>query len=384
MVGASLVEVTASITTSASAPAESAGKPAAPVPQQNRGIPVRGFGAFVTTTTALSAASFRSEETVLTTIVDSAATHNFIDPIQTPRLPTFMIDYRILYVSQTIVGVGENVLEGVVTGVVQDTVADDGGHERIFSFDAILVPGMVSNLFSVTWQKGIATLFYPDKPRLEYDDLALPMSAVPADEVTGKLLCFINVKLGGDSGGPALLSLLTCGTGVWDTSTAKAWMFFGNRRAEYNEDTQACDVCAVGKSEQQDHLKQATYDVQRVFQLVTVDTMGRITPQALGGYNFVTKLVDQHTKRKEIFLTENKTKTVDSLELFNTGLVIPSNLRSVRLKADQDTEFTSSALRQYCRYTGLRLPTNHDKSVRTSGQEIRLLESCAACSPIRV
>ena len=70
---------------------------------------------------------------------------------------------------------------------------------------------------------------------------------------------------------------------------------------EYNGDIQACDVCAVGKSEQQALLKQATYDV-RAFKLVTVDTMGPISPQALGGYNFVTKFVGQHTKWKEIFL----------------------------------------------------------------------------------
>ena len=94
------------------------------------------------------------------------------------------------------------------------------------------------------------------------------------------------------------LSLLTCGTGVWDTSIAKAWMFCGIRRAmavEYNGDIQACDVCAVGKSEQQAHHKQATYGVQRAFQLVTVGTMGLISPQALGGYNHVKKFVDQHT-----------------------------------------------------------------------------------------
>ena len=64
---------------------------------------------------------------------------------------------------------------------------------------------------------------------------------------------------------------------------------------EYNGDIQACDVCAVGKSEQQAHHKQATYGVQRAFQLVTVGTMGLISPQALGGYNHVKTFVDQHT-----------------------------------------------------------------------------------------
>ena len=61
---------------------------------------------------------------------------------------------------------------------------------------------------------------------------------------------------------------------------------------EYNGETHACDVRAVGTSEQQAHPKQVAYDVQRAFQIVTVDTMGSISPQALGGYNCVTKFVD--------------------------------------------------------------------------------------------
>ena len=98
-------------------------------------------------------------------------------------------------------------------------------------------------------------------------------------------------------------SLLTCGTGGWDTSNAKALMFFRNKRAMASSTTGTYRhvMSAPSVSEQQALLKQATYDV-RAFKLVTVDTMGPISPQALGGYNFVTKFVGQHTKWKEIFL----------------------------------------------------------------------------------
>lgn len=62
---------------------------------------------------------------------------------------------------------------------------------------------------------------------------------------------------------------------------------------EYNGDIQPCDVCPVDKSEQQAHPKQAMYDVQSAFHLVTDDTTGPISPQALSGCNNVTKFVDQ-------------------------------------------------------------------------------------------
>ena len=90
-------------------------------------------------------------------------------------------------------------------------------------------------------------------------------------------------------------------------------------------DIQACDVRAVGKSNQQTHPKQATYDVQHAFQLVTVDLMGPINPAALGGCLYATKFVDQHTRWKEIFLINTKTKTIDALELFNMALRWPTH-----------------------------------------------------------
>ena len=50
---------------------------------------------------------------------------------------------------------------------------------------------MGSNLFSVTtaMQKGNATLFHPNKPRLEYDDIVVPMHVLGTDEATGRLRC---------------------------------------------------------------------------------------------------------------------------------------------------------------------------------------------------
>ena len=83
--------------------------------------------------------------------------------------------------------------------------------------------------------------------------------------------------------------------------------------------------------------------------------MGSIKPAALGGYSFVTKVVDQHTNWKEIFLIKAKPQALDALELYNESLVIPNNMRLIRLREDKGTEFTSSKFRQYCHDIGVSL-----------------------------
>ena len=87
---------------------------------------------------------------------------------------------------------------------------------------------------------------------MEVDDIVLTMNVLGADEMTGKLLCSIKVELGGVTGEFALRA-----------ESADLWhrrMGHINRRSmgvlrklpgnsiEYTGDIQACDVCAVGKS----------------------------------------------------------------------------------------------------------------------------------------
>ena len=61
-----------------------------------------------------------------------------------------MSEYCVLDVPHTIVAAGQHVFQGVATGIVQGTVIDDGVREISFSFQAVIVPGMGANLFSVT------------------------------------------------------------------------------------------------------------------------------------------------------------------------------------------------------------------------------------------
>ena len=87
-----------------------------------------------------------------------------------------MTVYSVLSVPHTIVTAGQHVLQGAATGTVRGTISDYGGLERVVSFHAVLVPGKGANLFSVTeaMRKGVATIFHPDNPRLEVDNIVLP------------------------------------------------------------------------------------------------------------------------------------------------------------------------------------------------------------------
>ena len=106
------------------------------------------------------------------------------------------------------------------------------------------------------------------------------------------------------------------------------------------------------------------------FQLVTIDVLGELRPVALGGFKFVSKIIDQFTKWSEVFLLKAKSDVVDSLQLYNQHTVIPSGNRLVRVKGDRSGEFTGNVFRQYCREVGVKLVfalTRLSKLVQTSG-----------------
>ena len=195
------------------------------------------------------------------------------------------------------------------------------GRTGKFSFRVVLVPGLGTNLFSVTaaLSNGVASLFYPDKPRLESGSTVVPMKIQGVDD-TGKITCSITIKLGAENGGrqtprdaPDGLALRVETADLWHRRMARInakSLDVLRRQADngidYLGDVQDCSACPLGKSSQQPHPKHATYDVSRAFQLVFVDTLGPFTPAALGGFKYAAKFVDQHTKWKEIVLMKDK------------------------------------------------------------------------------
>ena len=95
---------------------------------------------------------------------------------------------------------------------------------------------------------------------------------------------------------------------------------------DHSCNVEAFDVCAVGKSAQQAHPKKARHDIKQPVQLVLADLMGPMSPPALGGFQYVSKFVDQQTTCKEIFLIKTKSDAIETIKLFNRSLVTPTGL----------------------------------------------------------
>ena len=136
-------------------------------------------------------------------VVGSGATDNFLDPEVTPGVRARVRDIEIISVPHTIVAAGKHILKGVDTGIIFDAVTDNCGNALHVSFRVVLVPGLGTNLFSVTsaMQKGVASLFYPENPRLESEseNVVIPMES-HGEDASGKLVCSIEVRLAGALG----------------------------------------------------------------------------------------------------------------------------------------------------------------------------------------
>ena len=143
-----------------------------------------------------------------------------------------------------------------------------------------------------------------------------------------------------------------------------------------------CDVCALGKSHQLAHPKTADHKVKHPFQLVFADLMGPITPEALGGYKYVSKISDEHTKWTETYLLKSKDDALSTFQSFVQSVVIPSGFRVERLRADKGGEYIGKEFKDYCLQTGVSLEyasTNTPQQIGMSERVGRTLAAMVRC-----
>ena len=216
-----------------------------------------------------------------------------------------------------------------------------------------MLPGLGRHLFSVTAAADTSAVTnFDDKPRLETDGITLPLRL---DDY--QVLHSFTLDLSNATTGTTLLAKAD----LWHRRLAhvNARSLDVLRKADgnavsYNGEVSACDVCAIGKSTQRTHPKTAERNVNAPYQLVFTDLMEPITPVALGGYSYVGKFTEQHSKWKEIYLSKAKSDALTSLVLFQQEVVIPSGNRLQRLRTDKGGECTGDDYTAYCLQTGIR------------------------------
>ncbi|CAM9898559.1 unnamed protein product [Sphacelaria rigidula] len=62
-------------------------------------------------------------------------------------------------------------------------------------------------------------------------------------------------------------------------------------------------MCALSKRKQQAHPETAVYKVSRQYELIIGDMMAPITPEAIEGFKYMSKLTDFLTRSKYVYLT---------------------------------------------------------------------------------
>lgn len=94
------------------------------------------------------------------------------------------------------------------------------------------------------------------------------------------------------------------------------------------------------RCDQQPHPKMAVDNANLASELVFTHHMGPIEPTALGGFNYVMKVSDQHPRWNVILLLKTF-KAMPLATVFVQGVVIPVALRVQRIRVDGETEFTA-------------------------------------------
>ena len=117
----------------------------------------------------------------------------------------------------------------------------------------------------------------------------------------------------------------------------------------------ACDVCKLGKSKQQPHPKTTKYNVSAPFELLIGDLMGPISPSALRGFQYVSKITDVFSRWTTLYLMKSQSDTLDTFKLFVHSVVMPMGRRVHRLRTDKGGEYIGKDFRDYCINSGVKL-----------------------------
>ena len=293
-------------------------------------------------------------------LVDSGALDHYLDDFLIPKLNRRLLNYTCLTMPRKILTAGGALLDGTGEGIHQGVITDNYGNGHLVRVQIIVVPTIRRNLFSVktATRNGIVSIFDRENPRVEAFDVTLPLRGKQDD------LYSFALDLSADAYGATELAMNAVSNAqFWHRRLGHLYrrsleliQWHDGNGITFDGTIVDCDVCAVGKSQQLAHPKKAQHDgITRPFHLCYGDLMGSFTPEAYGGFKYVSKITDQLTRWTAVYLPENKNCAFDSFRLFVTSAVIPCGGRVIRWRADKGGKYTSEAFKQYCLETGTQV-----------------------------
>ena len=109
---------------------------------------------------------------------------------------------------------------------------------------------------------------------------------------------------------------------------------------------------------------------------------GTLTPEALGGYKYITKISDEYTMWTEPYLLKSKHDALSSFQVFVQSVVIPSDFRVERVRMEKEGEFISKEFQDYSLQTGVSVEyaiTNTPQQIGMSERVGRTLAAMMLC-----
>ena len=280
----------------------------------------------------------RGSNSLVSVMLDSGASGHYFDDALILGLRYRLDNYQELGIRRYITTAGGHQLEGAGQGLLRGHIIDAQGMQHLIQISVLIVPGLGRYLFSVKQasRNGVVSIFDTYNPRLEANNFTLPLQELEDD------LYFFSLDLVSGSSAPELAMQAAATAILWhrrmghlNRKSPDLLKKVNNNGVSFDGTVPDCDVCAVGKSRQRAHPNTADQHVQHPFQLVFTDIMGQFTPEALGGYKYVSKISNEHTRWTEIYLLKSKDGALHAFQSFVQSMVIPSGVRVEWLRADK-------------------------------------------------
>ena len=229
--------------------------------------------------------------------------------------------------------------------------------QHLIQISVLIVPVLGRNLFSVKQasRNGVVSIFDKYHPRLEANNFTLSLQELEND------LYFFLLDLVSASSAPELAMQAAATATLWyrrmghlNRKSLGLLKKVNNNGVSFDGNVPDCDVRAVEKSRQRAHPKTADQHIQRPFQLVFTDLIGQFIPETLGGYKYVSKISDEHTRWTDVYLLKSKNDALHAFQSIVQSMVISSGVRVERLRADEGGKFIGNEFkdtapkREYC------------------------------------